>query len=125
MDPASEIPSAQNSRRLSIISHLGGLSPLIGLPGFVVPLVIWLMERDSDPYVERQAREALNFQISMGIYSTVLILLIGMLWIVAIGIFLIPVLGVLWLLRFILCIIAAVRAGDGRFFRYPLTIRFV
>lgn len=121
---AHEVPSA-DSRRLSVISHLGGLAPLIGIPGFVVPLVVWLMERGKDFYVERQALEALNFQISMGIYSFVLVLLIGLLWVLVVGLLFIPVLIVLWLARFILCVIGAVRANDGEFYRYPLTLRLI
>lgn len=125
MDPYLEEAPSTDSRRLSVISHLGGLAPLVGIPGFVVPLVVWLMERGKDLNVERQALEALNFQISMGIYTFILVFLIGALWIVAVGLLFIPVLLVLLIARIVLSIIGAVNANEGRFFRYPLTLRLV
>lgn len=121
---AYEVPSAE-SRRMSVISHLGGLAPLVGVPGFVVPLVIWLMERGKDLNAERHALEALNFQISVGIYTFVLVLLISLLWVLVVGLLFIPVLIVLWIARFVLCVIAAVRANDGGFYRYPFTLRLI
>ncbi len=113
------------SRRMAVISHLGGLAPLVGVPGFVVPLVLWLMEKDKNPHVARHALEALNFQISVAIYVFALATLIGLLWIIAVGLLFIPVLLIVWLGRFVLCVIAAVRANDGHFYRYPLTLRLV
>lgn len=124
MDTYADLPSA-DSRRMAVISHLGGLAPLVGVPGFVIPLVVWLMEREKDPHVERHAREALNFQITVGIATCVLVALIATLWIVAVGLLFIPVLGLLWLARLILSIIGAVRANEDRFYAYPLTLRLV
>ena len=119
-----DAPSSE-SRRMAVISHLGGLAPLVGVPGFVVPLVIWLMERGKDRNAEQHALEALNFQISMGIYTFGLITLIVVLSAIVIGLLFIPVLVLLWLARFVLCVVAAVRANDGGFYRYPLTFRLV
>lgn len=93
------------------------LIPLIGL-GFIAPLVIWLIKRDEDAFVEYWAREALNFQLTLLIWIIVgivtLIIIVGIFILIAVGI------G-----AFVLAIIAGVKAASGEFWRYPLTIRFV
>ena len=110
-DP-SQVPS--DSRGWAAAAHL---VPLVGL-SFVAPLIIWLIKRDEDAYVEHHAREALNFQISLLIYFVVSFILI----IILIGIVLLIVLGIF---AFIVMIVAGVKAATGTLYRYPLTIRFV
>jgi uncharacterized Tic20 family protein len=93
------------------------LIPIIGL-GFIAPLVIWLIKRDEDAFVEYWAREALNFQLTLLIWIIIgivtLIIIVGIFILIAVGI------GAL-----VLAIIAGVKAASGEFWRYPLTIRFV
>ena len=110
-DP-TQVPS--ESRGWSAAAHL---VPLIGL-GFVAPLIIWLIKRDEDAFVEEHAREALNFQISFMIYMIVS----GILILLIIGIFLLIIVG-LW--GFVVMIIAGVKAATGDRYRYPFIIRFV
>jgi hypothetical protein len=93
------------------------LVPLIGL-SFVAPLVIWLIKRDEDAFVEYHSREALNFQLTLIIYFIASVLLMFVL----IGFLLILVVGVF---AFVAMIVAGVKAAGGEFFRYPLNIRFV
>ena len=93
------------------------LIPLIGL-SFIAPLVIWLIKRDEDPFIEDHSREALNFQISVLIYVIVgiilIILLIGILILIAVALF-----------ALIFAIVAGVKAATGQSYRYPLTLRLV
>lgn len=110
-DPA-EVPS--ESRGWAAAAHL---VPFLGL-GFIAPLVIWLIKRDEDAFVEEHAREALNFQISFLIYMVVS----GVLILLIIGIFLMLVVG-LWAL--VVMIIAGVKAASGERYRYSFIIRFV
>jgi uncharacterized Tic20 family protein len=112
--PAVPDPVPSESRGWATAAHL---IPLIGL-GFIGPLVVWLMKRDEDPFVEYHAREALNFQISMIIYVIASVLLM----LVLIGFILIIVVLVFAL---VVMIIAGVKAANGEFYRYPLTLRFV
>jgi len=98
----------------SMLSHL---SALLGV-GFVLPLVVYLAMRHESEYVAANAREALNFHISVLIYSLCCIPLVFVL----IGI---PLLIVLGLGSLVLAIIATVKASNGQCYRYPLTIRFV
>jgi uncharacterized protein len=98
----------------SMLSHL---SALLGV-GFVLPLVVYLAMRHESEYVATNAREALNFHISVLIYSLCCIPLVFIL----IGI---PLLIALGLGSLVLAIIATIKASDGECYRYPLTLRLV
>ena len=62
-----EFSPTNEERNLAIIAHLSGCIGIVagGFVGFVGPLVIYLLKKDSSPYVETQAKEALNFQITI------------------------------------------------------------
>jgi uncharacterized Tic20 family protein len=113
----------ESDRTFAIVSHL------VFLAGFVVPLgsvlgpmVIWLVKKDESPHVEAHAREALNFQLSMLIYSFILAF---MLLTIVLALIAIPGIIVLVILNLVFSIVAAVKASNGEFFRYPLTIRII
>ena len=112
--PVVPDPVPGESRGWAAAAHL---VPLIGL-SFVAPLVIWLIKRDEDAFVEYHSREALNFQITLIIYFIASVLLM----LVLIGFILIFVVGIF---AFVVMIVAGVKAAGGEFFRYPLNIRFV
>ena len=103
-----------NEKIWSLLSHLSGF---IGLP-FLLPLVVYLAMKGDSEYVTANAREALNFHISLLIYGVCCIPLVF----IVIGI---PVLILLALASCILAIVAAIKASDGGCYRYPLTIRLV
>jgi uncharacterized protein len=93
------------------------LLPLLGF-WLLAPLIIWLIKRDEDAFVEEHAREALNFHISVFIYAIICVVLV----LVIVGIFL----GIaLAIGAFVLTIVAGVKAASGERYRYPFTIRFV
>lgn len=112
---ASEVPS--ESRNLAMLAHLSAFIAFAGVPSLVGPLVIWLLKKD-DPYVERQARQALNFNISFLIYGIVAAVSV----ILLIGLIALPAVLVTWL---VLVIVASTRASNGEDYRYPFTIEFV
>jgi uncharacterized Tic20 family protein len=122
--PASPTNARDDSRNFALAAHLSALLALfVGLP-FIGPLVIYLIKKD-DPFVRQHAAEALNFNLSVMLYAVVLFVVGAILLIVVVGflvwLLLIP-LGIVWL---VLVVIAAVKAGQGETYRYPLTIRFV
>ena len=95
------------------------LAQVLGLvTGFIGPLIIYLMNGEKDPFIRHHAAESLNFQL------TLLIGLIGsfVLIFVLVGIVLLPLVA---LLGIIFPIIAAVAAGRGEWYRYPISIRMV
>ena len=114
LPPAAAPAPSGNEKIWSILSHL---SALIGV-GLILPLVVYLAMKGDSAYVAANAREALNFHLSILIYCLVCIPLIF----VVIGI---PLLILIGIASFILAIVAAVKASDGGCYRYPLTIRLV
>jgi uncharacterized Tic20 family protein len=113
MTDAALVPKGSD-KIWSMLSHL---SALLGV-GFVLPLVVYLAMRKESEYVGANAREVLNFHISVLIYSLCCIPLVFIL----IGI---PLLIVLGLGSLVLAIIATIKASDGLSYRYPLTLRLV
>ncbi|MBE1161616.1 DUF4870 domain-containing protein [Dyella sp. 7MK23] len=91
---------------------------------FLGPLVVWLIKKDSMPFVADQAKEALNFNISVAIATLALLLLslltFGIGFIIAIPMWV--VIGVGWL---VLTIVAGVKANEGVRYRYPFTLRLI
>lgn len=112
--PPLPTSSSSDDKLWIILSHL---SLLLGV-GFLLPLIVYLVKKQDAPLTAAHAKEALNFHISLVIYGIVSALLCFVL----IGFVLLPVLGVA---AVVLSIIASVKASDGQFFRYPLTLRLV
>jgi len=98
----------------TILCHL---SFFIGLP-FLLPLVVYLAMKNDSAYVRQNASEALNFHISVLIYSICCVPLVFLI----IGI---PLLVIIGIASLILAVVAAIRAADGQCYRYPLTLRLV
>lgn len=110
----------KTARNWAVAAHLSGLSLYLGIPfgNILGPLVIWLIKKDELPYAEDQAKEALNFQISLSIYGLVAALLA----VAFIGFLLIPV---IFVLHIVLTIVATIQTSEGKAYRYPLTIRLI
>jgi uncharacterized protein len=119
--PQPDLPEmTDDAKTWAMFCHLAGLLGM-GVPvvGHVLgPLIIWLIKRDEHPFIDHQGKEAINFQISMVIYSAIVAPTICIL----IGIFLLPL---LYVVDVVLVIIAAVSASKGEPYRYPLTLRLV
>ena len=117
-------------RQWAMFAHLsallGGLvtSAFGGWGFFLGPLVIWLMKKDTMPFVADQAKEALNFNITVSAVMVVLVIL----GLVTLGIgFLLtgPLMMLIGLAALVLIVIAAIKANEGIAYRYPLTVRLV
>ena len=111
----------KDARMWAMLCHLAGLAGVV-IPNFVLgiiaPLIIWQIKKEDDPFIDENGKEALNFQISIGIYSLICIPLVF----ACIGIILLPAVGIFDL---VCIIIAAIKANNGEHYRYPLTIRLV
>jgi uncharacterized Tic20 family protein len=107
-------PPRGNDKIWSMLSHL---SALFGV-GIILPLVVYLAMRDESEYVAANAREALNFHISVFIYVLCCIPLMFIL----VGV---PLAFLIGLGSVVFAIIAAVKSSSGECYRYPLTLRFV
>jgi uncharacterized Tic20 family protein len=111
---------SRDARNWGMGCHLIALVGLLGNGlGFLVgPLIVWLVKREDDPFIDEQGKEAVNFQITMMLAILVCVPLLF----VVIGIFLMPLIGI-W--DVVLTIIAGVKAANGEHWRYPATIRFI
>ena len=118
-------------RQWAMFAHLSALAGGIVTAGwagsigcFLGPLVIWLMKKETMPFVDDQAKEALNFNITVAIAFFVLfVLTIGTLGIgIIITAPLMIIIGLAWL---VLTVIAAFKSNEGVRDRYPFAIRLV
>lgn len=103
----------------------GMLCHLLALVGYILPfgnilgpLIIWLIKKEDHPFVDEQGKESINFQITMTIAAIVCVLL----FVVGIGIILLPLVG---LFDLIMIIIASMKANSGEHYRYPFAIRLI
>src|SRR6267143_4857009 len=122
MDQTPSPPPSISSdvRTWCVLCHAAALLGLFFhfLGHILGPLVVCLIKRGDSPEIDAYGKESLNFQISMLIYDAVA----AILCIVLIGI---PILIALWVLNTVFVIIASVKASEGKFYRYPITIRFI
>lgn len=109
--PASMSPS--DEKLWATLVHVGGI-----FFGFLPALIGYLVLKDRGPFVRAHTATALNFQLTMLIASIVG----GVLTIIVVGFF---ILFAVWALTIIFSIIAAVKANQGQWYKYPLSIPFV
>ena len=112
-EPAAGGTPSKEARTMAMLAHLLGI-----VTGFLGPLIIWLVKKDEDAFINDQGKEALNFQITIAIAMIVS----GLLMFACIGFFLVPAVAVL---NLILCFLAAMKAFEGISYRYPLTLRLI
>lgn len=104
---------------LSLLAHI-----VLSLVAIIIPVILWQVKKDESPFLDDHGREAVNFQISLIIWSvifTVAAIPIGFLT-CGVGFILafVPyVLGIVGMIQ------ASTAANRGEFYRYPMTMRFV
>jgi hypothetical protein len=126
--PPPQPMSDADRKNWAMAAHLSAFVAFIGVPSLVGPLVVWLLKRDTDPYIAAHSVHALNFNISVLIYTIVGSLALGIFGLITLGIgFLlaIPVVIVAFIVWLVLVIQGGIAASRGEQFRYPLTIDFV
>lgn len=106
------VPS-NDDKNIVTITHLGGI-----LFSFIPSLIVWLLKKDDSEYIAAQAKEALNFQITLLLAQFVAYVLIFIL----VGFLL---LGLIWIFNIVFCIIAAISSNKGEYYRYPFTLRLI
>ena len=112
--------SSRDVRTWKVLCHATALAGFfVPWAGHILgPLIIWLAKRSDSPEIDEHGKESLNFQISMLIYNVIA----GVLCLVLIGFVL---LFILHILNLVLVIVASIQASEGKFYRYPLTIRLI
>ncbi len=103
----------------AMVCHLSALAMFVFPLGNVVgPLVVWLLKKDEMPLVDREGKEALNFQITVSIFALVAALLSFIL----IGI---PLLVLIGIVNLVFIVLASLEASNGRPYVYPFNLRFI
>ncbi len=99
---------------------MGMLCHLLGIfTGFLGPLIIWLIKKDSSPFVDDQGKEALNFQIACFIAFLICIPLNFLFCLGAI------LAAVIMVSRIVFGILATIQANKGVAYRYPVNLRLI
>jgi uncharacterized Tic20 family protein len=122
---------SSDERNWAMAAHLCGLLWLLGGPGLIFlpfgslvlltilgPLIIWRTKGQTMPFVAEQAKESLNFQITVFLLG----LVFAVLAMVLIGFLFLWLLGVA---NLVLVIIAAIQTSSGKPYRYPFCLRLV
>ena len=111
----------------AMIVHLSALVGfLIPFGNVLGPLILWVIKKDELPLVDRHGKEALNYHISISIYLAVAWGITLVLSLVVIGFLLVPVVAIAnVLLMALFPALAGVKANEGGWYEYPLTIQFI
>jgi len=110
----------KQDKTFGMLCHLTAFTMFIGVPfgNIIGPFIIWLIKKDESEFVDKCGKESLNFQISMTIYlficGILALILIGFLGMVAV-----------FLIELVCVIKASIKASEGEFYSYPMTIRFI
>jgi uncharacterized protein len=112
--------SSRDVRTWNVLCHATALAGFfVPWAGHILgPLIVWLAKRSDSPEIDEHGKESLNFQISMLIYNVIA----GVLCLVLIGF---VILAILHILNLVLVIVASIQASEGKFYRYPMTIRLI
>lgn len=104
---------SKDARMFGMLCHLLGIFTWL-----VGPLIVWLIKREDDKFIDEQGKEAVNFQITLLIAYAVA----GVTAAFCVGFF---IGAAAWICSLIFCIMGAVKANKGEAYRYPVSIRFI
>jgi uncharacterized Tic20 family protein len=128
VEPLAPAPG-QEERNWAMIAHLGpAVAALVsaGFLGFLVPLIVYLVEQERSEFVRAQAKESLNFRITVLIAYVILGVLAIPAAISVVGLCcLVPLWGAVLLADVLLGVLAAVEVHAGRAYRYPFALRLI
>lgn len=110
---------SQDEKTLGLLAHIGTLAGgVIPFGNVILPLVLWLTQKDKSDFVAYHSKESLNFQITM----TIGYLIGGILIFVLVGFFVLIALAIFALT---VTIIATIKASNGESYEYPINLRLV
>lgn len=110
----------REDKQLLVVTHLSQLITLLtGFGSLLIPLVIWVTQKESVLKMDNHGKQIINFQLSLIAYAFIcvpLILLFGL------GILGFVLLG---LIAIAFPIINAIKASNGEETSYPLSFNFI
>ncbi|MHC4519339.1 MAG: DUF4870 domain-containing protein [Planctomycetota bacterium] len=111
-DGIQQLEMNQDARNMAMLCHV------LGVFGFIGPLIIWLSEREKHRFVDEHGRDVMNYQISMMIYFAVAYLSLVLL----VGFVLVPALTIA---HIVLIVMGAIKAQRGELWHYPIALPFL
>jgi uncharacterized Tic20 family protein len=113
--PSDKGAPTKDNLTMAMLCHL--LGALLGILG---ALIMWLIKKDDHPFIDDQGKESVNFQLTMLIAH----LVAGVVAVVSCGLlFFLPM--ITYVVGLVLGIMGAVEANQGKWYRYPINIRFI
>jgi uncharacterized Tic20 family protein len=113
--------SEAEDRQWASFAHLGGIL------SFLPSLIIWLVFKDRGRFTDEEAKEALNFQITLAIVYVAIWIITVILTVITFGLG--AVFGLLawvvWIAGVIFSIFGFMKAKEGEHYRYPFAIRLI
>ena len=120
---------ADDEKTMSLLGHLSVIGHLIvPVLAIIAPIVMYNVKKKDSPFAADHLREAINFQITLLLYSTVLPIVVTLFGALTLGLGLVllaPVLVLPYVLGLIGVIMGSLAANRGEYYRYPMTIRFL
>ncbi len=111
--------AVREDRQLLALTHLSQLLDYItGFGGFIVPLILWLVNKDRVMDMDIHGKSILNFQISIFLYC---LLSIPLIFLFGLGVITLLIIAAL---AFVLPIINAIKASNGEAPNYYISIPF-
>ena len=110
----------KQNNQLIVLTHLSQLiSVVIGFGSLLLPLILWLTQKEKVYTMDTHGKNIVNFQLSMLIYALLCIPLIllfglGFVGLIAIGI-----------VSLVFPIVNAIKASHGEIAKYPLSLNFI
>lgn len=96
----------------------GSFAHLGGILGFLPSLIIWLVFKDRGQFTNTEAKEALNFQITL-LFGYLVSLVLTVVFIGVLLYWAVAIVGIVF------SILAFLKAKDGNHYRYPFAIRLI
>jgi len=127
----------------------------IPLGNYILPIVLWTTKKKESAYADYNGKQIINFQLSMLLYSIILLVIsiptilatlfnnfswnelesgniilneaniANLTGVGILGIFCVAIFGALKVAEFFLIIYGAIKANEGQYFKYPMTINFI
>ena len=110
-------PPTKDDQTMAMLCYILGI-----VTGWLGPLIIWLIKKETSPFVNDQGKEVLNWELTI---------LIGYFVFMFVGcIPFIHILGLLGILAIIVsnvvfCILGAIKTNQGAPYRFPFSIKFI
>jgi uncharacterized Tic20 family protein len=123
LDPNTPQTTTSDERTWALIAHLGSIAGLflgMGTLGWLAPLIVWLVKKDSSKFVAFHALEELFFQIGWAIIFAIGWGITVVLSMILVGLLLIPVMIALAFVPIVWSVIAAIKANNGEWYEYPV-----